>query len=488
MDSNIDMAMQRGRAAFARGDHDLAEAHFREALAAGRDDADLHHHLGFLARQRGDVDEAAERYGDALAHAHDDAHLHNNLGEVRRTQGRNDEAAALFRRGLELAPNEAPISANLGSVLMAMKRPDLALPHLEHAAALDPGAIGPGTTGPAAIGVHAEIAVCLCSLNRYTEALAVYQRVYQMQPSANDARYLEALALLALGDFENGWRKHESRWYAQLGQTLRRRPGGPYWLGEEDLTGRTILVHAEQGHGDTIQYLRYVPLLRERAARVILEVQPALKPLLAELPDVYAREEKMPPHDTHCSFMSLPRAFRTTLNCVPSSVPYLAAPAERLEAWRERLGPADGRRRVGIAWTGTSAVWNRSIPLPLLEPLFRRPDCVLHVVQTTMEPDDRPTLDRLPQMFDHSKTLVDFADSAAVVQLMDLIISVDTALAHLGGALGKPTWTILPFGAEYRWLTAGTHSAWYPTMRLFRQPALFDWPQVVEAVDAALSV
>ena len=469
--------MERGRAAFAQGDHVAAEAHFRDARAAGRDDAELHHHLGFLARARDDLDEAAARYADALEHAPSDAHLHNNLGETRRKQGHLAEAAALFRRGLDFTPDAAPIAANLGSLLVAMQRVDLALPRLEHAAALDPGQMQ----------VHSDIAMCLCSMNRYAESITAYRRVYEIQPSANDARYLESLAILALGDFENGWRKHESRWYAQLGQPLRRVAPGPYWLGDEDLTGRTILVHAEQGHGDTVQYLRYIPLLRRRAARVLLEVQPALKPMLAGTPDVYARGEDPPPYDTHCSFMSLPRAFRTMPDTIPPEVPYLTAPPESLTKWRDRLGPSDGRRRIGIAWTGASAVWNRSIPLPLMEPLFERADCEFHIIQTTMELDDRSTLERLPHLIDHSTGLADFSDTAALVQLMDMVITVDTVLAHLGGALAKPTWTMLPFGAEYRWLTSGATSGWYPTMRLFRQPELYGWPQVVEAINTALN-
>jgi Tfp pilus assembly protein PilF len=482
VDINIETAMERGRAAFAQGDLAAAEGHFRDALAAGHDDADLHHHLGFIARSRNDLDEAAARYADALEHAPTDAHLHNNLGETRRSQGHLAEAAALFRRGLDLSPDAAPIAANLGSQLLALKRPDLALPILEHAVALD----------PSLMPVHSDIAICLCSMNRYAESLAVYRRMQEIQPSANDARYLEALALLALGDFDNGWRKHESRWYAHLGQPQRRVVSGPYWLGpsrvdDGDLAGRTILVHAEQGHGDTIQYLRYIPMLRQRAARVIIEVQPALKPMLTGVPDVYIRGEELPPFDANCSFMSLPRAFRTTPGTIPALVPYLTVPPDSLAKWRERIGPPAGRRRIGIAWTGISAVWNRSIPLPVLEPLFERPDCEFHIIQTTMEPEDNATLRRLPHLIDHSTGLADFADTAAVVELMDLIVSVDTALAHLGGALAKPTWTMLPFGAEYRWLTTGTTSAWYPTMRLFRQPELFGWPQVVEAIGSALS-
>jgi tetratricopeptide (TPR) repeat protein len=477
VDIDIGTALGLGRAAFARGDHAEAEAHFRAAYAAGQDDAEVHHHLAFLARGRDDLEEAAARYEDALELEPSDAHLHNNLAEVRRAQGRPAEAAALFQRALALAPDSPPVAANLGSLLLAMARPDLALPHLEYAASVAPGDIQ----------VQSDRAVCLCSLNRYADALPVYREMYRHKPDHNDARYLESLALLALGDFENGWRKHESRWYARLGQPLRRAVQGPSWLGDDDLSGQAILVHAEQGHGDTIQYLRYVPLLRRRAARVLLEVQPALKALLDGTPDVFARGEALPDHTAHCSFMSLPRAFRTMPDTIPADVPYLSVPPAALARWRERLGPGDGRRRIAVAWTGASAVWNRSIPLRLLVPLLQRPDCAFHVVQTDMEPGDREILRGLPGVADHSQALDSFADSAAIVALMDLVVTVDTALGHLAGALAKPVWTMLPFGAEYRWRTEGTDSAWYPTMRLFRQPALNDWASVTGAVQAALS-
>ncbi len=468
--------MERARAAFAQGDTDAADTYFREALAAGRDDAEVHHHLGFIARNRGDLDEAAARYADALERSPLDVHVHNNLGETRRAQGRLAEAASLFRRALALAPEEALVVANLGSVLLALKRPDLALPHLKRAVALN----------PEQLQAMYEIAICLCSMNRYDEAMPVYRRIYQTVPAANDARYLEALAYLAKGDFDTGWRKHEVRWYAHLGEPLRRLAPGPYWRGDDDITGQTLLVHAEQGHGDTVMMLRYIPLLQARGINVVLEVQPALKPLLEDTFQVFARGETSPPYEAQCSFMSLPRAFRTTMATIPASVPYLTVPPAALAKWRDRLGPQNGKRRIAVAWTGASTIWNRSIPLALLEPLFARPDCEIHIVQTTMEKDDRAVLAEMPPFIDHSQALDDFADTAAIVECMDMVITVDTVLAHMAGALARPVWTMLPFGAEYRWLSRGETSAWYPTMRLFRQPELYDWTSVVEAISDAL--
>ncbi|HET6605917.1 MAG TPA: tetratricopeptide repeat protein [Rhodopila sp.] len=478
MDIDIPTVLRLGQTAFAQRDYAAAETHFRAALAAGHTGAELHHHLGFLARERGDHDEAGARYADALEYAPNDPHLLNNLAEARRGQDRLGEAIALFRRARALAPEEAPIATNLGRALLAAKRPDLAVPELEAALAVKPGELS----------VMADYALCLCSLNRYADALPVYREMYRIQPSCNDARYLEALALLALGDFENGWRKHEVRWYARLGQELRHVLAGPYWTGEDDLSGKSILVHAEQGHGDTIMYLRFIPRLRSMAGRVVLEVHPALKALLAGTEDVFARGEDLPPVHLHCSFMSLPRCFRTTIDTISHDVPYLSAPPAALATWQTRLGAADGRRRIGVAWTGASSVWNRSIPLERLAPLLAREDCTFHILQTDMESGDRDLIRTFPNLIDHSLSLETFADTAAAVACMDLIVTVDTALAHLAGAMGKPVWTMLPFGAEYRWRDKGETTPWYPTMRLFRQAELNDWPGVIAAVNAALDV
>ena len=479
MDVNTDQIIALARAAFQRGDLPAAEQHARQALDGGIDNAEVTSLLGYTARARGDLAEADLRYAAAVEHDPGEASLHTSLAEIRREQGYHAEALALFRRAMVLAPDWPDIEASLGAALLAAGQPDVALPHLEHALAVK----------PALIGAHGDAANCLCALNRYPESLAHYREVYRQQPANNNARYLEALALLALGDYENGWRKHECRWYAGMGRDLRRDFAAPAWLGEDNLTGRTILLHAEQGMGDTIQFVRYASMVAAMGASVLLETQAPLKPLLAELPcmaGVFARGETLPPFDTHCSLMSLPRAFRTTLESVPAQVPYLHANQERTAHWQERLGPADGRRRIAIAWSGTKSVWNRDIALAALAPLLRRDDCAFHVAQTEIRAADRATLDAMPFITDHSADLHDFADTAALLSLMDHVISVDTALVHLGGAMAVPTWALLPFGCDYRWMTEGTTSPWYPTMRLFRQPALHDWAGVIDAVGRAI--
>ncbi len=468
--ATLDLAEQH----FAAGRLSEAETLFRQVLGVSGDDMRVLHFLGYIARQKGDLAAATESYAAATVLDPHNAQLHNNLGEVQHAQGQHEAAIESYRRAAALSPGSAEIHYNLGSLLHALHREDEAVASLGRALAVRPDLIE----------ARGDIAAALCSLNRYPEALAQYRAVLALQPDNADARYLEALALLALGDFEQGWDKHESRWRSALGVDRRRAFPKPYWLGEADIAGATILLHAEQGLGDTLQFVRYAPLVAARGARVLLEVQPGLAPLLAGMPGVagaFTRGQALPPFDQHCSLMSLPRAFRTTLDSVPAAVPYLAPPAERVASWRDRLGAPRGLR-IGIAWSGTTSPWNRPIPLSLLAPLAARPDCELHVLQTEIWLADRATLDTLPQIRDHSATIADFADTAALVSLMDLVISIDTAAAHLAGALGKPTWVLLPLGPDYRWMIERPDTPWYPTMRLFRQPAFNDWQSVVDAV------
>jgi hypothetical protein len=274
---------------------------------------------------------------------------------------------------------------------------------------------------------------------------------------------------------------------------VRRHVDHPRWQGRGRLAGRTLLLHAEQGFGDALQFARYAPRLAREGARVIVEAYAPLVPLLHSLDgvaQVIAIGEPVPAFELQCPLLSLPLACGTTLATIPADTPYLAPPPERVAAWRRRLGRRQGqRRRIGMAWSGSLTHHNdrnRSIPLSRLEILLGRSDCELHVAQQQIRPADRTVLDGLPHVIDHSAALADFADTAALLSLMDLVISVDTSVAHVAGALARPTWLLLPFSAEWRWLIGRTDSPWYPTMRLFRQPAPGDWDGVLTAVMRAL--
>ena len=264
----------------------------------------------------------------------------------------------------------------------------------------------------------------------------------------------------------------------------------PMWQGGGDIRGRTIVLRGEQGLGDAIQFVRYAPLVARLGAAVWLEVAPALTPLLKAVDGVagvLAWDEPCAAASLHCPLMSLPLAFGTSRDTIPSEVPYLMADAERVEAWRQRLG-SRSRRRIGIAWSGNPAQPDdrlRSIPGERLSALLQRQDCEFHTVQTGLTAADAERFAQLGGN-DHGAELYDFGETAALMMALDLVISVDSAPAHLAGALARPTWLLLQSNADWRWMRDRTDSPWYPTMRLFRQPNPGDWDSVIAAVVRAL--
>ena len=305
----------------------------------------------------------------------------------------------------------------------------------------------------------------------------------------------EAYILLALGRFALGWKAYEARWDTVIDgvPALRRHGDRPRLHRSTRLADKTLLLHAEQGFGDTLQFVRYAPMLTHAGARVIVEAQAPLVALLHSVPgvaQVVAIDEPLPAFDLQCPLLSLPLACGTTLASIPAEVPYLTPSPERIAAWRRRLGRRRaGRRRIAIAWSGNpdhANDRNRSIPLRQVLSFLDRSDRELHVAQTQIRTADRSTLDQWPEVTDHSAALQDFADTAALLSLMDLVICVDTAVAHVAGAMARPTWLLLPFSAEWRWLVGRSDTPWYPTMRLFRQAAPGDWDSVLAAVAQAL--
>jgi hypothetical protein len=297
---------------------------------------------------------------------------------------------------------------------------------------------------------------------------------------------------LLRGEFAAGWALYEWRWKSQvLKQDAARRPSEPLWLGDAPVAGKTILVHPEQGFGDFIQFCRYVPQLEAMGARVILEVHAALMPVVATLATtatlVTKGRDALPPFDLHCPVLSLPHAFATTPETVPSTVPYLAADAEKIAAWESRLGEKIVPR-IGLAWSGSPTHTNdhaRSIPLALLEPLLALP-IEFHSLQKEFRAADQAVLQGLAMLHTHAAQLADFSDTAALVATLDLVITVDTSVAHLAGAMGRPVWLLLPQIPDYRWMLERSDTPWYPTMRLFRQHKRGDWAGVIAEVAVAL--
>jgi tetratricopeptide (TPR) repeat protein len=397
-----------------------------------------------------------------------------NRGVAKATLALNAQALEDFDAALRLMPGHPNVHYNRGNALLALDRPAEALDDFDRTLAAIPG--------------HARAwnnrGRSLQMLNRHAEAVASFDKAIAAQKDYADAHFNRALSLLTLGELGRGFVDYEWRW-KRSGMTDRRRGyNRPLWLGEFPLGAKTILLHAEQGLGDTIQFARYAPLLARAGAKVVLEVQSELKTLLSNLDGIvscHARGETLPAYDVHCPLGSLPLALKTAPATVPADIPYLRADAQRLAQWRPKIDALPGKR-VALAWAGQASHANdrnRSIDPRLLEPLLALDGFSFVSIQRELRGDDAEWLARQPKIAHLGADLTDMADTAAVATLVDLVIAVDTSVVHLAGALGRPVWVMLPFTPDWRWTLKNEASPWYPQARLFRQPALSDWPSVV---------
>lgn len=463
-----------------------AERIFLDILEADPRHADAIHHLGVLAFQAGDFADAASVIHDSLVLKPGNAGAWSNLGLALERLERPAEALVAYDRALSLKAAYPEAHFNRGNALRELDRLEEALAAYDAAVAERPGFAE----------AHVNRGRTLRDLGRLAEAVSAYDAALGLQPGLPTALLNQSFALLAQGDFARGLPQFEARWQQAQLAAAAREWSCPRWDGTQPLAGATVLVHAEQGLGDTLQFCRYARLLAQRGARVILEVQPALAGLLGDVAGVAGvvpRGAGLPGADFHCPLLSLPLALGTTVDAIPGEVPYLAASPRQVAAWQERLGPrrhSPRGLRIGLAWSGNPAYLNdrqRSMALDTLMPLWGA-DAELVVLHERLREADlatfRANADRLRSFFDE---LTDFTATAALVQCMDLVVTVDTAAAHLAGALGKPTWILLPFAADWRWLTGRNDTPWYPTARLFRQSRRGDWGGVVADVAAALA-
>lgn len=455
-----------------------ALAAFGRALAHSPNYAEA---LKFRADALSDLRRFAEALADydrLIAIVPDDPGTLNNRGMALLELKRHDEALASVDAALVAAPDTPDILNSRGVILKAMGRLDDALACFGRAASI----------APAHVEAIANRGSTLQDLARYDEALASYADAQRLQPEHAIAHWNEATLRLLTGDLARGFAKAEWRMKVPALQLTRADFAQPLWLGETPLEGKTILVHADLGLGDTIHFARYIPMLAGRGARVIAQVQASMKRLIGAMPSValcVCKDDPLPAFDLHCPLSSLPLAFGTTLDSIPADIPYLSAPALP-DAWRERLGT--GRTKIGLVWSGNASHVNdrnRSIPLQALQPLL---DCDATFVglQTELRAGDAEILHSRTNLVAGGQFLADFADTAALVSALDLVITVDTSVAHLAGALGRPAWILLPFVPDWRWLLNRDDSPWYPAARLFRQTADRHWGPVIERVRAAL--
>jgi Tfp pilus assembly protein PilF len=404
-----------------------------------------------------------------------------NRGAAKVQLGQSAEALADFDAVLALAPGNPDALYNRGNVLFELGRAAEAL------AAYDRVLVG----APQHLKAVNNRGRALQALNRHAEALACFDKVLAANKNDADAHFNRAQALLTLGDLPEGFREYEWRWTRTGMEGAARKFNRPLWLGEYPLGAKTILLHAEQGLGDTIQFVRYAPMLSRNGAKVVLEVQPELKDLLAGIEGVascISRGDTLPPYDVHCPLGSLPLALKTDGNNVPAPIPYLKADPARAAAWRDRLATLPGKR-VALAWAGHARHVNdrnRSVSLQALTPLLAQAGVSFVSIQRELRDGDAALLAQHNVMH-VGDDLNDMMDTAAVTTLVDLTIAVDTSVVHLAGALGRPVWVMLPFCPDWRWGLTGDRSPWYPNARLYRQPALGDWASVVANVSDALT-
>src|SRR5664280_1472786 len=456
-----------------------------KALALQPGNLDALHNRGNALLALGRPQDALTCFEQVLAGnpRHADALL--NRGSAHAALGRNDQALADFDAALALMPGHPAALYNRGNALAALGRYEEALAAFDRALAAAPNHVNAWNNRGRA----------LQSLNRHADALESFDRAIALQKDYADAHFNRALSLLTLGDLGSGFEQYEWRWKRTGMTDTRRGYGKPLWLGEYPLARKTILLHAEQGLGDAIQFARYAPLLARAGARVVLEVQPELKTLLADLEGVascHARGETLPAYDVHCPLGSLPLALKTEPGNIPADIPYLRVDEAHLAKWRARIEALPGKR-VALAWAGNVSHANdrnRSIDLALLEPLLAQGGVSGGVsflsIQRELRGNDAELLARHGNVSHLGGELSDMADTAAVAALADLTISVDTSVVHLAGSLGRPVWVMLPFAPDWRWTLSGEHCPWYPQARLFRQSALGDWPSTIATLRAAL--
>jgi tetratricopeptide (TPR) repeat protein len=476
--------------------------------------ADAFYKRGVCFRHLMRLEEACISFGKALTIYPDHFDALNNRGRTLLDMWRAEEALMDLRKAIELEPNSVVTLNYYGVALTRLTRCEEALTILDRALSISPemmelfnsrgnalkdlGRLDEALANydraialrPDYVGTHSNRGNCLDEMGRHGEALSSYKDALALQPDDADAHWGTAINRLRAGDLKTGWVEHEWRWKLRFLQARHRQFKQPLWIGAEPIDGKVLVLHNEQGFGDALQFCRYVPLIAARGARVVLEIDGSLKELLSGLGGVshcISKGETLPDFDFHCPLTSLPLAFDTTLDTIPSAVPYLSVSAHATD-WGTRL-PSQNLPRIGLVWSGNpdhKNDRNRSMPLKSLLPLLEV-EAQFVSLQKNIHPSDEVVLRERSDILHLGPELQSFVDTAALIERLDLVISVDTSVAHLAGALGRPVWILLPYVPDWRWLIDREDSPWYPTARLFRQSQTREWHSVVDEMHRALT-
>ena len=480
---DADVWHQLGMTAHQAGWNEAAVGFFSRAVAIAPKSAVLFSNLGNMLAAVGRMEEGVAACKRAIKLQPDYAEAHNNLGIALGKLDRNAQAVEAFRKAVKLRETYADAHSNMGNTLALLGRLEEAIAAYQRALELKPDYANASFNLGFALG----------QFGRYGEARAACRRAVELDPAHTLADFTRALYHLVEGQFEEGLPLYEARWETPEFTSPRRNFSQPMWDGSP-LNGRTLLIHAEQGFGDSIQFIRYAMLAAGRGGQVIVEAPAPLLEVFSTgegIGQLVPQGEALPHFDLHIPMMSLPLAFGTTLQTIPQSVPYLSANAPRRAFWRGWLAESDASLKVGLVWAGRpthTGDRQRSMQLRQFLPIFRVPDVDFVSLQFDRGIEQIAQLPGRQPIRDASCDIHDFADTAALVSQLDLVIAVDTAVAHLAGALGKPVWVLLPLAPDWRWMLGRKDSPWYPTMRLFRQQRAMEWDPVIVQVRKQLQI
>jgi tetratricopeptide (TPR) repeat protein len=472
---DIAMRMKQASALHQQGQLAQAKAIYEQVLTLDPRHFDALHLSGVVAAQTNNPVLAADLIGKAISINSNHAAAYSNLGLALNALRRPDEALVCFDQALELRPDYAEAYSNRGNSLRGLNRFDEAVASYDRAIELKSDYAK----------AYSNRGNALKDLNLIEQAVASYDRAIQLSAGYAEAYWNKSLALLTNGEFDLGWQLYEWRSKNEETSKHKRNFSQPLWLGQEDIEGQTILLHAEQGIGDAIQFSRYAALVKARGARVLMEVHHALHGLFEEMDGVdelFSKGEALPAFDYHCPLLSLPLAFKTMLSSIPSSSPYLACKTEKYDEWAQSLGERK-RPRVGLVWSGSHEHQNdhnRTVALKNMLALL--PQEFEYVsLQKELRDVDKEVL-AASTIKHYGEDLRDFSDTAALCELMDVVVSVDTSVAHLAAAIGKATWVLLPFAPDWRWLLDRQDSPWYASVKLYRQDQSRSWDKVLQRV------
>ena len=518
---HVEAFYNRGNSKYALGRLSDAIEDFKSAISRNADWVDAHFNLGVLYQARGELEQADLSYREVIRINPHYGQAHYNLGVLNHARGLYDQAIECYHRVLESTPNHTQSIVNQGVAFKELGNLDAALNCFDRAIQLDPrngegffnralvlkqsgdldGALG---AYDAALSIRFNFpeawlnkGVVMMEMRLVQDAISCYDQAIAQSAGFHEALENKGSALLTLGRYDPGWKLYESRWHKKRATLARRDFGSPLWSGSASLEGKSILLWAEQGLGDTLQFCRYVKAVANLGARVFLEVQAPLVRLLQGLEGadrVFARDSQTLPVDFHCSLMSLPCAFNTTIETIPHSIRYIQPEVAAVLRWQARLGERV-RPRVGLVWSGgfrpaQPELWKvnerRNIPLKMFEPFGDLPIDYLSLQKGQSAELELSTLIESrwsgPVLTNMSDQLTDFAETAGLIEQLDLVISVDTSTAHLAAAMGKPTWILNRYDSCWRWMMDRTDSPWYPSAQLYRQRAPGDWVEVLQRV------